>query len=399
MKKAHLTHLAWASVAFGAFAVGHKTTSNEAADSSNEATASSSRNSANRSTRSNSANDDKSSNSSRSASTNRTTSNKSPLTENEILQLGQNLKNAKGPLERRNAFNQILNNLTAENAVLLREQILHLDDDGSDFQEFHYLWGSIAGEEALTATEDSPERDASSIFAGWISSSPEAAIAYYNSLDEETRQNSALKWGAITGLSDTDPNLAVQFAIDQQAAGDRQANRLIDNITRKVLRSGETSEAAEWATNLPPGEMQEAALNRVAREYADENPTEAYQWASTLPTGTSQNSAMTRSFYEWAREDPQTAAATLSSMTDSAAKDSATYGYANRVAREDPQTAIEWASTITNEETRTRALIETGRSFYRSDPNAAKEWLDNSNFTEDQKQTITRGNRNGRRRG
>jgi len=399
MKKAHLTHLAWASVAFGAFAVGHKTTSTNVNADSNEATTSSNRSSTSTS-RSNRGNSTSNFSSSRSStSKNRTTSNTTPLTENEIIQLGQNLKNAKGPLERRNAFNQILDSLTAENAVLLREQILHLDDNGSNFQDFHYLWGSIAGEDALIATENSPEKDVSSIFAGWIANSPDAAIAYYNSLDEQTRRNSALKWGAITALTETDPDLAVQFALDQQAAGDRQADRLIDNITRRVLRTGETSEAAEWAANLPAGEMQEAALNRVSREYADENPTEAYQWASTLPTGTSQNRAMTRSFYEWAREDPQTAAQTLSSMTDSAAKDSATYGYANRVAREDPQTAIEWASTITNEETRTRALIETGRSFYRSNPDAAKEWLNNSNFTDAQKQTITRGNRNGRRRG
>lgn len=399
MKKSHLIHLLWTIVAIAAFAIGSKnsspTTGEESADADNgsaSGTRSSKRTDQSNSSRSGTA---------RSGSRARGTSFEEDdeatlLSESDIRQLGINLKDAKTPLERRELFTQILANLTPENAKLMREQITHLDSNSSEFRDFHYQWGAIAGEEAVLNGAETPERDMATTLAGWAASDPEAALSYFNGLEEKEQNDSGMKWGAVYGLVDADPNLAVRFAMDRQEAGDREASRLMDLVTRQVIKSGDPAEAAGWATNLPSGEMQDAAIRRVAEEYAEDNPVAALDWANTLPEGNSKNRAMRESFSEWARENPQAAAERLGSMNESPERDSATYGYATRVAWENPAAAVEWANTISDEGTRANALMETGRAYFRKDPEAAKQWLSNSGLNEEQQKRVTSRSR-GRR--
>ncbi|MFT6861666.1 MAG: hypothetical protein ACJAVK_000219 [Akkermansiaceae bacterium] len=392
MKKSHLIHCAWALVAVATFAIGKRST--DAPSSAGNASANSTNDSS--TTLSSRSKDSDSTAPGRRSSRRPGSASSAPdaeltfLSEAGVRQLGLDLKAAKGPLERRKVFSQILANLTVENAKLMREQILSLDDDSSEFREFHYAWGAIAGEEAVFNGSETPERDMASTLAGWAAKSPEAALAYFNGLDKDAKNSGGLKWGAIYGLVDADPNLAVRFAMDQQAAGDREATRLMDLVTRQVLKSGDPADAASWASSLPSGEMQDAAISRVAREYADDDPVATLDWAATLPEGNGKNRAVRESFSEWAQNDPQAAATRLDSMAKSPERDSATYGYATRVAWEDPQTGIEWANTITDEGTRNRAVEETGRVFYRKDPEAAKQWLSNSGLSEKQQADITR---------
>lgn len=310
------------------------------------------------------------------------------LSESEIRQLGLDLKAARSPLERREIFDRILRNLTAENAKLLREQIVHLDSNSSEFRDFHYQWGAIAGEEAVLNGAETEERDMATTLAGWASAHPEAALAYFNGLEPDQQNGSGLKWGAISGLAQVDPNLAVQFAMDRQQAGDREATRLVDYLAREVIKSGDPASAASWATTLPAGDLQDAAVRRVAEEYAEENPVAAIDWANSLPEGNGKNRALEESFSEWARENPQAAADRLSAFPDSPERDAATYGYARRVAWEDPVAGIEWANTIADDGTRTRALMDTGRAYFRRDAEAAKNWLPNSGLNEKQQKDL-----------
>lgn len=396
MNKSYLIHGGWAVVAAATFAIGSKSASPEPEDtgagSPESNLVASSRSGIQRLTRSGRANGgDRESNRSRTSGS-RTGDDAAtgPLSEAEIRRLGEDFKAARGPLERREAFTEILRNLTTENARLMREQILHLDTDSSEFREFHYLWGSLAGEEAVLNGAETPERDMATTLAGWAATDPVAALAYYEGLDEDARRGGGMKWGAVYGLFDADPNLATRFALDQKAAGDRDARRLIDLVARQTLRAGDPAEAATWAAGLPAGEMQDTAISRVAREYADKDPAATLDWASTLPGGDGKNRAFRESFSELARKDPQAAASQLESMPDSPERDHATLGYASRVAWEDPRTGIEWANTIGDERTRNRALIETGRAFFRKDPEAAKQWLATSGLNEEQQRDIRR---------
>tara|TARA_B100001057_G_scaffold86918_3_gene82834 strand:+ start:3616 stop:4809 length:1194 start_codon:yes stop_codon:yes gene_type:complete len=396
MKKSHLVHLFWALVAVAAFAIG----SNKSPSKNDEESANAERKGAlgsslpNRSDRPNSSRSGKA----RSITKNRQGTlaeegNFAKLSESEIRQIGIDLKATKTPLERRELFSQILANLTPENAKLMREQIVHLDSNSSEFRDFHYQWGAIAGEEAVVNGAETPERDMATTLAGWAASNPDAALTYFNGLEPDAQNGSGMKWGAVYGLIAADPNLAVRFTMDRQQAGDKEASRLMDLVTRQVIKSGNPAEAANWATALPSGEMQDAAIRRVAEEYAEDDPVAALNWANTLPQGSGKNRAMRESFSEWARENPQAAADRLGSMSVSPERDSATYGYATRVAWENPTAAIEWANTISNEGTRTDALMETGRAYFRKDPEGAKQWLSKSGLNEEQQKRVTSSRR------
>ena len=67
--------------------------------------------------------------------------------------------------------------------------------------------------------------------------------------------------------------------------------------------------------------MQDAAIRRVAEEYAEDDPVAALDWANTLPEGNGKNRAMRESFSEWARENPKAAADRLGSMSASPERD------------------------------------------------------------------------------
>ena len=391
MKKSLLLHLFWSLIAIAAYALGSRSSQSPEQDTILQAQNSPSSLSSRSTNHSTTQNPLKKATSSTSSSAQNT-----PLNENEIRQLGLNLKSAKGPLARREAFSQILKNLNPENALLMREQILHLGHNSQEFREFHYAWGALAGENAVLNGLETPERDTASTFAGWASASPSAALAYFDGLSPEEKNSTRLKWGAVYGLVEADPNLAVKFALDQQEAGDPESRRLIDLIARQVLRSGEPAEAAAWASSIPAGEMQDTAISRIAQQYADEDPIATLEWAHTLPPSDGKNRALRASFSEWAQENPTAAADRLSSMSDSPERDFAAYGFATRVAQDDPQAGIEWAGTIRDEATRTNALMETGRTFFRQDPEAAREWLQNSGLNEEQQQRVTT-RRRGRR--
>ena len=314
-----------------------------------------------------------------------------PLTAEEIAELGLTFKNGN-LVERRLAFAEMLKSLTPENALLLREQIADLPQDSSEFREFHYAWGAIAGQEAIAHGEETKKRDMAASLAGWASADPAAAMAYFDSLSPQAQDSgSHMKWGAAFGLADADPQLAAEFATERSQNGDRDAPKMIHIAAAAVLRVGDQEVATNWANQIPEGNLQNTAFQRLASEYARDNPAAAVEWAVDLPEGEGKGHAIGSSFHQWAGRSPQEAAEAIASIP-AADRDAATYGYATRVVQNDPAIGVEWAASISDPEARTSALVDTGRVFYQRDREAANAWLATSGLTQDQQQRITRGN-------
>jgi hypothetical protein len=313
------------------------------------------------------------------------------FTDADITELGEVFRMAKGPIERRLAFSEMLKNLTPKNARLMREQIAHLPQDSAEFREFHYAWGAIAGQEAITHGKDTPKRDMAASLAGWAASDPTSALAYFNQLSpEEQSSGTHLKWGAAFGLADVDPQLAAAFALERFQNGDKEAPKMIHIAASAILRSGDREEATDWAANIPEGTLQNQAFERLAGEYAKEDPASTVEWAVDLPEGEGKNHAIGTSFHHWAGRSPEEAAAAIASVP-AADRDAATYGYATRVVHDDPAIGVEWATSISDPEARGSALVDTGRIFYRKDREAAQEWLATANLPEESVQKITGG--------
>jgi hypothetical protein len=312
------------------------------------------------------------------------------LTEEGIAELGAIFKDGN-LIERRLAFAEMLKQLTPDNARQLREQIAHMSQDSAEFREFHYAWGAIAGDEAILHGKDTPKRDMAASLAGWASEDPKSAMAYFDTLSaEEQGDGTHMKWGAAFGLADADPQLAAEFAVGRSQNGDKDADKMIHIAAAAALKSGDQEEVTQWASNIPEGDLQNTAFQRIAGDYAKEDPAKAVEWASNLPEGEGKDHAVGSSFHQWANRDPKEAANAISTLP-SDQQDSATYGYATSVVHKEPVAGVQWAANIKDPEARTNAMVDTGRVFYRRDREAAQEWLATSNLSEESIQRITGG--------
>ncbi|MBK1831007.1 hypothetical protein JIN77_09745 [Verrucomicrobiaceae bacterium R5-34] len=307
---------------------------------------------------------------------------KTKLSDAGIRSLGQLLKTSNDPIERQIAFAKLLESMTAENAMFLREQIAHLPDDSDEWREFNYAWGALAGESAVTFGETSEKRDHAALLSGWASADPQAVAQWFDQLPDDRKNSNRLKWAAVYGMSHNDPILATNFILDQSGTNDRDAAKMINVVAASFLRSSSTEDVARWSENLPEGRVRDAAVSRVAREFADEDPAKAVAWLTTLPQSDGQNQGMDSVFSRWARQDAEAAASQLNEMAESPMRDSAVKGFSDRLVRQDPAAAIQWASTISDTTRRTKALVDYGRRFMRNDPDSAASWLVDSGLDE-----------------
>ena len=390
MKKNLHFHLIWTLVAITAFVAGSQFSPKDAPNNKN----SSSSNSGQLSTRSVANQDSTSEANSGSSSSRRSSSTSSQpaiLGDEDIVALGQEFRSAKGPIARRLIFSEMLKNLTPENAKLMRENIAHLSQDSAEFREFHYAWGSLAGQEAILNGKDTPKRDMAAALAGWAATDPDSAMAYFATLSPEEQSNAAhMKWGAAFGLADANPLLAAEFAIQRFENGDREASKMIQIAASSALRSGDREEITSFLNSVPEGELANQAHQHAARELAQKDPAATAEWAASLPEGDGRNHAIGTSFHMWAGRSPEEAASAIASIPADQ-RDAATYGYATRVVHDNPAIGVEWAASISNPEARTNALLDTGRIYYHHNREAASEWLATSGLTPDQQQRITGG--------
>ncbi len=319
---------------------------------------------------------------------------------------------------------------------LIREQIEHLKDRSSEYKEFHYAWGAVAGAEAVLFGAETEGDDMSPALTGWASADPNAARQWLETLDMandpsfdsllsdlkipvgELRNH--LMRGLVAGMANADPMMASQFVHDQVAAGNKAAYGMIHPVVETVLRNGSPADAAQWAQALEDQHLRQAAMGHVASRFVSKDPEAALEWATSvadqpegsgviarvganfarrdaqaalgwlneLPAGKSQDVGMHVAMREWTGSDPKAASEYLAEMPESPAKNSAISGFSRRLAWEDPESAIRWAETISSEEQRTETLIAAGRAWSKKEPSNAALWVSRSGLPEEAQQAI-----------
>ena len=351
-----------------------------------------------------------------------TSSGKKILSDLEIESLGKKLKGSTNPIDKRLAFSQLLQGLTAENALLIRDQIKDFDAGSPEFKEFHYAWGAIGGTDAVMFGVDTVEPDMQPALSGWASSDPQKAIAWFEALDMENDSSfdpllkdrkmkaddlrNHLMGGLVQGLADTDPDLAVKFVQGVLESGNRAAYGMMHAPISAMIRSSSPLEAAQWASQLNEGPIRDQAIGRAAdhyarkdleaakdwaesvsssdgseraigavtRNWASREPEAALDWVSGLPEGQAQQSGTWAALNGWAGKDPSAASDYLANMPDSEIRNAAISGFSDRLVWENPQAAMTWANSITSDEMRNEVLARVGRSWARKDPKAALNW-------------------------
>lgn len=358
------------------------------------------------------------------------------LSDEDIVSIGEQFRESSSPIDRRLAFSRLLEGLTPENAELVREQIAHLHERSAEFREFHYAWGAVAGEDAIMFGADTEKDDMSSALAGWASTNPDAALAWFGNLDMENDSGfdallvdrkipaNALRGhlmrGLVQGLADADPDTASQYVHDMVASGYEGAEGMIHIVAGAVMRTDSPAEAAGWAENLPDGPLRSQAMGRVAGHFASTDPEAAAAWAANfsgqpessaviggvgsrwaskdpqaaitwlneLPAGQGQSAGMRGALREWAGRDPTAAGEYLQAMPASPVRDAAISGYSRRVAWENPRAAMNWAEAISSPDERLETMIGVGRAWRHKDANGAAEWVRASGLPENLQQSI-----------
>lgn len=328
------------------------------------------------------------------------------------------------PLTRRLAFAKLLENMSAENAMDIREQLVSLGAEGETWNEFNYAWGALAGKEAFEFARSSDEPDLGAALTGWAAADPAGAMAMLDNLPEEMEgQRQSLQGNIVAGIADTDLDLATTVALQFGEGDDRHAGRLIRNVANEALRAGGPEMASQWVDGLPAGSAKGSAMRRVTESYVRQDPQAAAAWAEqfadqdfsrsaiaeigdewaesdpqatmawleSLPAGSSQNAGFSEALGEWEDRDPQAAGEYLMAMDPSPQRDAAVAGFARGYAWQDPNTALAWAQDISDQGLRERSITDVGRAYFRRDPQAALNWMESSGVSDEMRQRIMNG--------
>lgn len=356
--------------------------------------------------------------------------------------------NERDPLIANKLFADLILSMDASSARSIFDGLRKNRSGSSDAQMSLFLraWGQLDGATAMKAVEEldrDPRRQGQAGIAamtGWASTDPEGAKAHLKGLDNDLVKG-VLAQGIVNGLASSDPEAATAFVLElDQSQRDTLANsgteegqrqwwertrayafdRQLDTIASAQIERG-MSNATAWAEQLPEGTIKASAFDRVADQFAKEdpaaaaawveshadkdyaeravrevaeelgreNPEEAVRWLADLPEA-NQSRAIYQSMERWTREDPVSAGNFLREMDPSASRDTAVRSYANEIDGSDPQMAAEWAGSIANDEIRMETLNGVAHSWIRKDPEEARAWLPNSGLSTEQQGRIIR---------
>lgn len=200
------------------------------------------------------------------------------LTDAQIEALGRQFRESNNPIERRLAFGHLLEGLTAENALLMREQIAHLDDDSAEFREFHYAWGAIAGGPAVVHGANTPKQDMAASLAGWASADPEGASTWAANLPAGPARAGALT--KVAGIyAREDPLSAVAWLESIPATEDTSQSY---RRTFSTWAGQDPVEAGEYLGRMAASADRDAAISGYAPRVAQEDFAAAIDWANAV---------------------------------------------------------------------------------------------------------------------
>jgi hypothetical protein len=183
------------------------------------------------------------------------------------------------PIKRRLAFSKLLEGLTPENAAAIRDQLADLNANGTEWRDFNYAWGALAGADAFQNALTGEKRDLQSLISGWAAVDPSGAMAMLGNLPEELAdQKASLENGIVAGLADRDRDEAANYVYQLATEGRKDTARLMETVADEVLRESGHEEAANWVKTLGDGPLKGSAMNQVAERFVRIDPEAASEW-------------------------------------------------------------------------------------------------------------------------
>jgi len=139
---------------------------------------------------------------------------------------------------------------------------------------------------------------------------PAATLAMLGSWPPGPARQSALEQTAIVAAGQSTAK-ALEWA--QQIPDPAAAADAIRGVMR-VWTDNEPRAASAWLSNLAPGPMREAAVDRFAETIAALDPAASFAWATTLGDPAARSARLETTYRKWATDDPARAAAALAEI-------------------------------------------------------------------------------------
>ncbi|MEZ5303890.1 MAG: hypothetical protein R3F11_25090 [Verrucomicrobiales bacterium] len=259
----------------------------------------------------------------------------------------------RNPLARMSRLGDALANLTSDDipaALAAFEDGPRGGQHDDEFRAFMYAWGALDGEAAATYILENKEGRktdfaATNAVAGWATADPDAAIAFVDGLEGQTRQ--WLRHGVVKGLAESDLDRASAFALQTEVSAARATS--VQLILDQLFEKGGAAEFQRWfdgveddagpAIDSVRGFAYSQAINRVTESEPETaqamveaaagrgievdgraiagvaihrfEDQQGYRiaWAMALPTGKTATKGWLEIVGRWASEDPNEAAA------------------------------------------------------------------------------------------
>ena len=274
------------------------------------------------------------------------------LTDLEIQSLVRASIKSGSPLERRRAFDRLLQEMqgpgfTVEQALVMRKAMVENGAKGGQWKLFDYAWGANQPDAAVAYLDQIPEQYhdgfLNNMIPGLASENPQMAIDLYASLDPELQARIRPRF--LEGLVDNDIALATDY-LYQANDPDNPDWRPMDELARELVRDQGLDPTLEWAADLPEGSLRSNA------------------WSAA--------------YAAWAQQDPLAAIQSITEMPPSSDRDQALNGFVSAHAGEDGERATAWAAEIASPAVREAAMIRAGTHYFRQNEAAATTWFASS---------------------
>jgi hypothetical protein len=189
-----------------------------------------------------------------------------------------------------------------------------------------------------------------------IAQDPKGAVEWARRLEGQER---SFAFGLLgSEVAGKDPVLAAQYLDEAIKGGGTNLAGSSERIGYSfALR--DPAAAGKWAMELPIGDLQQHAVEGVARALTARDPVAASEWIATLPPGDSRNGAI--------------------------------YNLVIGIRVADPASAFQWAGNIADDpEKRLYLLQQSTDSWTRSSPEKAKLAIENLSLPPSDKESLFR---------
>lgn len=236
----------------------------------------------------------------------------------------------------------------------------------------------------------------------WSASDAPAALAWAQTLPEETERSTATNQVAI-GWAQKDPAAVATFAGEHA-----ELSPVVYEEISRAWYARDFSAATNWVATLPASEKREAAsaalndawakndpkslaayalgltagaeqsavIKVLLANWSGANPEAAANWLLTFPETNRQPEAVVAVIKTWSQSEPAAVSNWLAKLPTETFSDDLVGAFLDGAVVKYPEYAAQWTQSVTDEAKRQKYQSQVAREWMATDSAAAEKWID-----------------------